>query len=79
MYISRLPLENLILESVETFTKARKVLPTIIRRNTLKKVGTASEDYLTRQIVTTPKLLELVINGSEKNSETRLLSSQLKR
>ena len=45
----------------------------------VEKSRHSKRDYLTRQIVTTPKLLELVINGSEKNSETRLLSSQLKR
>ena len=38
-YISRLTLENLIVESLEKFTKAKKVLLTIISRNMLKKVA----------------------------------------
>ena len=58
----------MIVESVEKFTKANMVLPTIIRRNKkhVENSGTASEDYLTRQIVTNSNLLELVLNAAEK-------------
>ena len=48
-------MEKLIVKSVEKFTNTD-----------VEKSDTASEDYLTRQIVANSKFLELVMKGAEK-------------
>ena len=65
------------LQSEEKFIKAKEVLLTIIRRSMLKS-GTGSEDYITHQIVTNSKLLELVIKAAQKIQKQGYYPANLK-